>query len=153
MKHQKNVFSSQTIEIPVYYDLEVGPDLSLIADNTRLSIAEVIELHSQRTYQVYAMGFSPGFAYLGNVDQRIATPRKATPRQKVYKGSIGIANEQTAVYPSDSPGGWQIIGRTPLSLFDYAAPELTQIKIADKVRFTPITRNEFIQLGGHLECH
>jgi inhibitor of KinA len=110
----------------------------------------VIALHSSIIYDVYAIGFAPGFAYLGNVDKRIAMPRKETPRQKIFKGSVGIADQQTAIYPSDSPGGWQIIGRTPISLIDYNDDKLTKFETGDKVKFNPISRADFIDMGGVL---
>jgi KipI family sensor histidine kinase inhibitor len=99
---------------------------------------------------VYAIGFAPGFAYLGNVDKRIAMPRKESPRQKVVKGSVGIADQQTAIYPSDSPGGWQIIGRTAVSLIDYNDERLTKFETGGKVKFNAITRQDFIDMGGEL---
>ncbi|MGH1539725.1 MAG: 5-oxoprolinase subunit PxpB [Arenicella sp.] len=138
------------IEIPVYYGADVSLDLSYISQQTELSEQEVIDIHSSKTYNVFAIGFSPGFAYLGNVDERIALPRKTTPRTKIAAGSLGIADQQTAIYPSESPGGWQIIGRTPVSLVDYASESLTPFTTGDQVRFKPIDRAEFIQLGGVL---
>ncbi|MGH1486917.1 MAG: 5-oxoprolinase subunit PxpB [Cellvibrionaceae bacterium] len=142
--------SEKIIEIPVYYGKEVALDLSYIADRAKLSEDEVVEAHSSKVYDVYAIGFAPGFAYLGNVDERISSPRKETPRKKVLKGSLGIADQQTAIYPSDSPGGWQIIGRTPVQLIDYNSEKLTQFSAGDKVKFTPISKSEYASLGGDL---
>jgi len=95
-----------------------------------------------------AIGFAPGFAYLGTVDPRIASPRKETPRKKVAQGSVAIAGQQTAIYPSDSPGGWQIIGKTPLALIDYNTNPMTPFSVGSKVKFSAIDRNEFLALGG-----
>lgn len=136
------------IEIPVYYGDEVALDLSFIAERAGISEEDVINTHSSKIYDVYAIGFAPGFAYLGNVDESISTPRKETPRQKVARGSLGIADQQTAIYPSDSPGGWQIIGKTPIQLIDYNSKNLTQFATGDKVKFNPISKTEYLSLGG-----
>ena len=141
---------SRVIEIPVYYGPEVALDLPVIAEQSGLAPEAVIRIHSEQQYAVYAMGFSPGFAYLGAVDPRIAFPRQATPRQKVLQGSVGIADQQTAVYPADSPGGWQIIGRTPMNLVDYESHTLTPFNVGDTVQFIPIDKNRYLQLGGTL---
>ena len=142
--------TQKVIEIPVYYGGDVALDLAFIATEAKLTEQEVIDIHSEKVYDVYAIGFAPGFAYLGNVDERIATPRKQTPRKKVAKGSLGIADQQTAIYPSESPGGWQIIGKTPLSLIDYNSDNLTQFSSGDKVQFKPISQSEFLDMGGVL---
>lgn len=142
----------KVIEIPVYYGEEVALDLTWLAKEASLSPEEIIHLHSDKIYNVYAIGFTPGFAYLGNVDQRIAFPRKNTPRANIASGSVGIANEQTAVYPTESPGGWQIIGRTPISLIDYNSQHLTPFTIGDQVRFIPISKTSYIAMGGILSC-
>ena len=138
------------IEIPVYYGCEVALDMDIVMCHAQLSADEIIQLHSDKLYDVYAIGFAPGFAYLGNVDKRIAFPRKQNPRQRVPKGSLGIADQQTAIYPSDSPGGWQIIGRTPLSLVDFNTQNLTLFSVGDKVKFVPIDRQQYLALGGAL---
>jgi KipI family sensor histidine kinase inhibitor len=143
-----NMASEKTIVIPVYYGPEVALDADDLAEFSNLSVDEVIEMHASTIYDVYAIGFAPGFAYLGNVDKRIAMPRKESPRQKVAKGSVGIADQQTAIYPADSPGGWQIIGRTPISLIDYNDEKLTKFETGDKVKFDAISRDEFIAMGG-----
>jgi KipI family sensor histidine kinase inhibitor len=145
---KQNNQNEKIIEIPVYYGKEVALDLGYIAERARLTEDEVVEAHSSKVYDVYAIGFAPGFAYLGNVDERISSPRKETPRKKVLKGSLGIADQQTAIYPSDSPGGWQIIGRTPVQLIDYNSKNLTQFSAGDKVKFTPISKSEYASLGG-----
>lgn len=145
-----NASTKKVIEIPVYYGSDVALDLAFIATQAKLTEQEVVNMHSEKIYDVYAIGFAPGFAYLGNVDERIATPRKETPRKKVAKGSLGIADQQTAIYPSESPGGWQIIGKTPLSLIDYNSDNLTQFSSGDKVKFKPISQSEYLDMGGVL---
>jgi KipI family sensor histidine kinase inhibitor len=139
-----------TIEIPVYYSEESGPDLKLLADNSGLSIYEVINIHQATTYQVYAIGFAPGFAFLGQVDERIASPRLSTPRKKVPKGAVGIADQQTAIYPESSPGGWNLIGLCPLELFDSKNTPHIAYQVGDNVKFTVISKAEFLNLGGIL---
>lgn len=128
-------FEKQTIEIPVIYD---GEDLSYVADYHQISTKKVIELHTVPTYRVYMMGFLPGFAYMGGLDAQIATPRRATPRTKVPAGSVGIAGNQTGIYPSESPGGWQLIGRTELQLYMPNATEITLLKAGDLVKFVAL---------------
>jgi inhibitor of KinA len=120
------------IEIPLVYD---GEDLSYVANFHQISEAQTVELHTAPTYRVYMMGFLPGFAYMGGLDARIATPRKSLPRTKVPAGSVGIAGNQTGIYPSESPGGWQLIGRTELQLYTPNAAEITLLKAGDLVKF------------------
>lgn len=140
----------QLVELPVYYSTESGPDLAALADRAQLSIDEVIRLHQSTEYRVYAIGFAPGFAYLGQVDARIAAPRLATPRQRVPKGAVAIADRQTAVYPAASPGGWNLIGLCPTPMFDPQADPIMPVAVGDRVRFTAIDRTEFLALGGEL---
>ncbi len=135
-------------EIPVWYDLRVGPELAVLAERAGLSHAEVIRLHSEREYPVFALGFAPGFAFMGLVDERLATPRLATPRKRVAAGSVGIAERQTAAYPGVSPGGWNVIGRTPTRLFDHEREGYSLLQPGDRVRFVAVDRAEFIALGG-----
>lgn len=139
-----------TVTLPAYYDAESGADLETLAERASLSVADVIELHSSAEYRVYAIGFAPGFAYLGQVDERIAAPRLATPRQKVPRGAVAIADRQTAVYPAVSPGGWNLIGRCPTRMFDPRATPVMPVTVGDKVRFEPISRERFLALGGEL---
>lgn len=139
-----------TVSLPVYYHTEVGADLEALAERSSLSVEDVIALHSSTEYRVYAIGFAPGFAYLGQVDQRIAAPRLATPRQKVPRGSVAIADRQTAVYPAVSPGGWNLIGRCPTRMFDPQATPVMPVTVGDKVRFEPISRARYLALGGEL---
>lgn len=142
--------NSKIIDIPVFYSTETGPELYYIAKQAKLSVEEVIHIHQQETYQVFALGFAPGFAFLGEVDKRIATPRLTTPRKKVPKGAVGIADRQTAVYPAASPGGWNLIGICPLSLFDPSTSPYIPFTVGDKVKFNAISKQEFIALGGQL---
>ena len=146
--------SGELVTLPVYYSVESGPDLSLIAEQANLSIEQVIDIHQQGEYRVYAIGFAPGFAYLGEVDQRIAAPRLATPRLKVPRGAVAIADRQTAVYPAPSPGGWNLIGLCPTRMFDpdrHSKQEPTMpVQVGDRVQFKSIDRETFISLGGEL---
>ncbi|MFV0277806.1 MAG: 5-oxoprolinase subunit PxpB [Parahaliea sp.] len=141
---------SREVRLPVYYHPEAGADLEALAARTGLSTDEVIALHSGSEYRVYAIGFAPGFAYLGEVDQRIAAPRLATPRQRVPRGAVAIANRQTAVYPAVSPGGWNLIGLCPQRMFDPDAEPSMPVTVGDRVRFEPIDRDRFLALGGEL---
>ena len=138
------------VELPVYYSPESGPDLQSLSKLVGLSTREIIDLHQSIDYRVYAMGFAPGFAYLGEIDSRIAAPRLQTPRLKVPAGSVAIADRQTAVYPCQSPGGWNLIGLCPEPMFDVAKMPPTPIKVGDRVRFQQVTRREYMALGGEL---
>ena len=142
--------SGRSVVLPVYYAPESGEDLESLAANANLSPEEVIEIHSGEEYRVYAIGFAPGFAYLGEVDQRIAAPRLATPRQRVPRGAVAIADRQTAVYPAASPGGWNLIGRCPVRMFDPDANPIMPVAVGDRVRFEPVSRERFLALGGTL---
>jgi KipI family sensor histidine kinase inhibitor len=138
------------VSLPVYYSPESGADLERLAQQVGLSVEEVIALHSATEYRVYAIGFAPGFAYLGEVDPRIAAPRLATPRQRVPRGAVAIADRQTAVYPAESPGGWNLIGLCPRRMFDPDAKPTMPVAVGDRVRFEPISRARFLELGGEL---
>ncbi|MGN2917290.1 5-oxoprolinase subunit PxpB [Aliivibrio fischeri] len=144
--------STVEIELPVYYGKEVSLDANEICEHTGLSFEEVVSIHSSQTYRVYAIGFAPGFAYLGNTDSRIHVPRKSTPRLMVPAGSLAIAEQQTAIYPKSSPGGWQIIGRTPVNLIDFNRKNLTLFEMGAKVTFVSISRETYIEMGGELPC-
>jgi inhibitor of KinA len=135
-----------TVEIPVCYGGEFGPDLEEVAAAHGLKPEQVIELHSSETYHAYFLGFAPGFAYLGDLPTAIATPRLSSPRKKVPAGSVGIAGRQTAVYPMATPGGWRLLGRTPLRVFRADRKTMALISIGDQVRFRPITSREFAKL-------
>lgn len=138
-----NIQTSKTVTIPVCYGGEYGPDLQDVANYHQLSQQQVINIHSNQEYLVYMIGFAPGFPYLGGMSKKIATPRKATPRLTIPAGSVGIGGEQTGVYPIESPGGWQLIGRTPLQLFQQDAKQPSLLKAGDTVRFKPITPQQF----------
>lgn len=133
-----SLFTPRLIEIPTRYGGAFGPDLSFIAEQSGLSEQAVIELHASVTYRVYMIGFTPGFAYLGSVPAQIATPRLATPRARVPAGSVGIAGRQTGIYPSETPGGWRLIGRTEMRLFDPHAEPPARLQPGDRVRFVPV---------------
>ncbi len=137
------VTSPKLIEIPVYYGIDVGLDLACLLDQKQLDLNSFINIHSSIQYLVYAIGFSPGFAFLGEVDARIQAPRLATPRIQIPAGSVGIADNQTAIYPADSSGGWNIIGRTPIDLSLNNPNNIDKFKIGDKVKFNPISKHEF----------
>lgn len=147
---ESRVAENKLIEIPVFYDSSVGFDLQRVADLHGISINEVIDRHSQAIYQVFAIGFAPGFAYMGNVADNLITPRLDSPRTQVPAGSVAIADQQTAVYPIDTPGGWNIIGRTFINMLDRELPALCPVQVGDKVRFIPISRAEFLAHGGKL---
>lgn len=139
------------IEIPTVYGGEFGPDLGFVASHNNLSEEEVIVIHSGTDYLVYMLGFIPGFTYLGGMDPRIATPRLSSPRTLIPAGSVGIAGEQTGTYPSDSPGGWQIIGRTPVTMYDMSKEQAALLSAGDYVRYVPIDEAEYNRiksLGG-----
>jgi len=136
----------QPIRVPVCYGGEFGPDLPGVARFARITEDEVVAMHAAGTYRVFMLGFVPGFAYLGLVDPRIAAPRHSTPRVRVPLGSVGIAGVQTGIYPAETPGGWQLIGRTPLKSFDMTRPEPFLMKPGDSVTFLPIDRAEYERL-------
>lgn len=146
-----SVKDQREVVIPVYYGKEVGPDIEDVAKHCHLSIEEIIQRHSETTYRAYAIGFTPGFAFLGNTPDELHVPRKTTPRLKVPIGSVALAENQTAVYPNVTPGGWQIIGRTPVNLIDWGSENLALIAMGDSVRFEPISRDEFLVQGGQLD--
>ena len=133
----------QVVEIPVAYGGEYGPDLGEVARAHNISEEEVIKLHSEPEYPIYMLGFVAGFPYLGGMNKAIATPRKKSPRLKIEAGSVGIAGEQTGIYSVESPGGWQIIGRTPLKLYDVNRNEPVLLKAGQYIKFKPITKEEF----------
>ena len=144
--HQPNYTTSRLIEIPVCYDRSFGIDLEEMAAQKNMSTQEIIQLHSNKIYRVYMIGFLPGFAYMGLVNEKIITPRKAQPRTKIIAGSVGIAGEQTGIYPFDSPGGWNIIGQTPLQLFNAKRKGPVLLQAGDSIQFLPIGVDEFYQI-------
>lgn len=137
---------AKIVPIPVCYGGEFGPDIGIVAEHTGLREAEIIALHSSVDYRIYMIGFTPGFCYLGGLERRLRIPRRKTPRANLPAGSVGLAESQTGVYPVDSPGGWQIIGRTPLRLFAPHRESPFLYEAGDRIRFVPIDRNEFGRL-------
>lgn len=135
---------SRLVEVPVCYGGEFGPDLEWVAAQCGLPAEKVVELHFAQTYRAYFLGFAPGFAYLGDLAEQLSVPRLQTPRKEVVEGSVGIAGRQTAIYPSATPGGWRLIGRTPLEVFRKGRKPMGLIGIGDLVRFRPITGAEFL---------
>lgn len=129
--------ASRLVEIPVIYGKAAGPDLQVVADHAAMTPKQVVELHSSTDYVVYFIGFQPGFPYLGGLDSRLHTPRRAEPRVSVPAGSVGIGGSQTGVYPLASPGGWQLLGQTPVALFNPRQQPPTLLRPGDSVRFVP----------------
>jgi KipI family sensor histidine kinase inhibitor len=140
--HKSELSPPKTVEIPVVYGGKYGPDLEWVAQYHSMTTEEVIRLHSQPVYRVYLVGFMPGYPYLGEVPEALSTPRRKTPRTHVPRGSVGIAQKQSGIYPVESPGGWQIIGRTPMDLFDPLRIPPSVLEIGDFVNFVPITEEE-----------
>jgi inhibitor of KinA len=134
------------VEIPVCYGGEFGPDLDEVAAMHQMTPEHVIELHTSATYLVYFLGFVPGFAYLGELARELVTPRLPSPRRKVPVGSVGIAGNQTGVYPFETPGGWRLLGRTPLAMFRTDRDGLSLLSIGDRVKFVPVVRERFAEL-------
>ncbi|MEQ1878804.1 MAG: 5-oxoprolinase subunit PxpB [Bdellovibrionia bacterium] len=145
---QNTVPLAREVRVPVCYEAPYAPDLETVARSTGLSPSEIIKRHSSAVYSVYFLGFMPGFAYLGGLPPELSTPRLSTPRRLVPKGSVGIAGSQTGVYPVESPGGWQIIGRTPANLFDATRENPALLGIGDRVHFEAITSDEFERLSS-----
>jgi KipI family sensor histidine kinase inhibitor len=143
---ESDIPQPRVVEIPVFYGGEMGPDIDVVAGHNRIGVADVIRIHTGPEYHIYAIGFAPGFCYLGGLDSRLHTPRLETPRVRVVAGSVGIAGAQTGVYPLDSPGGWQLIGRTPLRLFAPERPDPVRYQAGDRIRFRSISREEYHQI-------
>ena len=139
--------SSRTFEIPVCYDPEFGPDLNHVAEHTRMSPTEVVDFHTTGEYRVACIGFVPGFPFLTGLPTKLATPRRDVPRKEIPPGAVGIGGAQTGIYPLRSPGGWNLIGRTPLRLFDPDTNPPTVLRAGDCVRFRAVTRDEFAAFG------
>jgi inhibitor of KinA len=139
------VVSERVVKIPVCYEIEFAPDIQQLATLKKISVAEVIQTHISKKYKVYMLGFLPGFSYMGEVEENITMARKPQP-VNVVAGSVGIAGKQTGIYPLTSPGGWQIIGRTPVKLFDAQMEEPTLLKAGDTVEFYSINKKEFDEI-------
>ncbi|PLS14771.1 kinase inhibitor [Bacillus sp. M6-12] len=143
---------SRVVDIPVCYGGEYGPDLEYVAEINKLTTDEVIQIHSAGDYIVYMIGFAPGFPYVGGMSEKIAAPRRESPRLKIPARTVGIAGMQTGVYPIETPGGWQLIGQTPIELFrpDENPPSL--LRAGDKIRFTPISQKEYLKWEKDERC-
>ena len=142
LAHYLKVKRDLRIEVPVCYEGEFAPDLDQVASHCNLSSEEVINLHTAAIYDVYFLGFAPGFPFLGGMDKRLSTPRLESPRLEIPAGSVGIAGEQTGIYPLSTPGGWQLIGHTPVSLVDFNDDSPTLLKPGDRLRFKAISYKE-----------
>ncbi len=148
--NESKSFFREIVEIPVLYGGELGPDLDFVANYNQLSSEEVVKIHSNEEYLIYMIGFTPGFPYVGGMSEKIATPRLQTPRTKIPAGSVGIAASQTGIYPVESPGGWQLIGRTPLRLFDYRKENPFLLDAGHYLSFKPIDQNEFKKISNEV---
>lgn len=151
--HTTEAGTVRVVEIPTVYGGEYGMDMEFVAEHAGLTADEVIQIHSGTDYLVYMLGFIPGFTYLGGMDERIATPRLTTSRTLIPAGSVGIAGAQTGMYPSDSPGGWQIIGRTPVRLYDGSSAKPTLLEAGDYVRYVPVSEDEFLRIKNNLASY
>jgi len=135
-----------TVEIPVCYGGDFGPDIEVVAESNNLTVAEVIKLHCRPEYLIYMVGFTPGFPFLGGLSEKLYTPRLETPRTFVPEGSVGIANNQTGIYPVASPGGWQLIGRTPVKLFAPGRRNPFLYQAGDRIKFSPISAEAYARI-------
>jgi inhibitor of KinA len=143
---------ARVVEIPTSYGGEFGPDLAFVAEHNGLDDDAVVSIHAGTDYLVYMMGFSPGFTYLGGMSEKIAAPRLKTPRTAIPAGSVGIAQQQTGIYPVESPGGWQLIGRTPVTLFDPDRDPPVLVEAGDYIRFVPVSREEYAAIQDGLRA-
>ena len=142
---------ARVFEIPVCYGGEYGPDIANIAENAGISEQEVIDIHCSKDYLIYMLGFLPGFVYLGGLDERIHTPRLANPRISIPAGSVGIAASQTGIYPLNSPGGWQLLGMTPVKTYDPERETPILVEAGDYIRFVPVTEEEFLNIKKQVD--
>ena len=151
METKTEATRKRIFEIPVCYGGEYGPDIENIAEHAGLSVEEVIKIHSSKDYLIYMLGFLPGFTYLGGLDERIYTPRLASPRLTIRAGSVGIGGSQTGIYPLDSPGGWQLMGLTPVRTYDPERQTPILVEAGDYIRFIPIDEEEFLRIQKLVE--
>lgn len=149
---QSSTESRRIIHIPVVYGGAYGPDIENVAQHHDLSVEDVIKRHTENAYLVYMLGFLPGFPFLGGLDEKLHTPRREEPRLKIDAGSVGIANNQTGLYPLDSPGGWQIIGRTPIDVFNQYRKPMCVYEAGDKIQFYEITESQFKDIKAEIEA-
>jgi inhibitor of KinA len=138
----------KVIQIPVCYDKKFAPDIEIVAQKNKLLVDDVIQIHTSSKYLIYMLGFTPGFCYLGGLNKKIATPRKDNPRERIEAGSVGIAGNQTGIYPIDSPGGWQIIGKTPLKLFNPENKHPFLLEAGNYIKFESISVKEFEEIAA-----
>jgi len=143
---------TQIFEIPVCYGGEYGADIEEIARLANMTQEEVIQVHSSKDYLIYMLGFMPGFSYLGGLDERIHTPRLENPRRKISAGSVGIGGSQTGIYPLDSPGGWQLLGRTPVKTYDANREQPILFEAGDYIRFIPVVEEEYLEIKKRVEA-
>lgn len=158
ISHKAQKLNTIVMEIPVLYGGDYGPDLGYVAEYNHMTPEEVIKRHASAEYLIYMLGFTPGFSYMGGMDEQIATPRLKTPRVLIPAGSVGIAGKQTGIYPIDSPGGWQLIGRTPVKLYDAQRDTPILLDAGLHVKFVPIDENEYKRIQSRIElgkyhCH
>jgi len=151
VSHKAQKMNTIIMEIPVHYGGEYGPDLDYVAEYNHLTPEEVIRIHTSAEYLIYMLGFTPGFSYMGGMDDRIATPRLKTPRVLIPAGSVGIAGKQTGIYPIDSPGGWQLIGRTPVRLYDAERDTPILLDAGLHVKFVPVDEAEYQRISSRIE--
>ena len=150
--NEASLDSPQVVRIPTLYGGEHGPDLEFVARNAGISTDEVVDIHTGADYLIYMMGFSPGFPYLGGLSEKLHTPRLQTPRTEIPAGSVGIAESQTGVYPVASPGGWRLIGRTPVKMFDQDKEPPSLLAAGDYIRFVPLAgEEEYLDILGRVE--
>ncbi|PCM44053.1 allophanate hydrolase [Marinobacter sp. ANT_B65] len=149
LEPEDSTHTGEVHKLPTWYDLSVGPELPRVAAQAGMAVSDVIEAHSQQVYRVFALGFAPGFAFMGLTDPRLECARLDTPRRLVPPGSVAMAGRQTAAYPTATPGGWNLLGRTSARLFDRNREGFSLLRVGDQVRFVPVSRNEFEREGGN----